>query len=71
MITVELVGGPADGYMCPQNDVRTILTPPPSFGCPEARYRLRDGQVALITESVALANRHLLYDYQPPEKAGA
>jgi len=69
VITVELVGGPADGYRAFAIDVMMVVAPPPAFGAPDARYRLREGQS--VHASTALANRVLLYDYQPPEKAGA
>ena len=69
MITVELVGGPADGARL------NIPTMAASIVCPiEYRgqrygngdvYKPRPGQRRTVTTAF------LLYDYQPPERTGA
>jgi hypothetical protein len=73
VITVELVGGPADGARFAQIDFRHSLPIPPAFGPQNGSYRLRAGQIAEHPSGVAVlfANRVLLYDYQPPERTGA
>ena len=73
MITVELVGGPADGWKGPQIDFRVVLPIPAECGPHEGVYRLQPGQIPDVLTGFTLhaANRVLLYDYCPPERTGA
>ena len=72
MITVELVGGPADGARYTQIDFRPVLPTPPAFGSQNGVYRLRQGQVTRLSAGIGIHNpmTPLFYDYQPPMKAG-
>jgi len=70
VITVELVGGPADGARFQQIDVRHVLPIPAAYGPQEGCYRLREG--AYFGVAITVTGRYelkpLLYDYQPPER---
>jgi hypothetical protein len=70
VITVELVGGPADGARYTQIDFRPVLPTPPAFGSQNGVYRLRDGQnVHRALHPTARAISFVLfYEYQPPER---
>ena len=73
MITVELSGGPADGWKGPQIDFRVVLPIPPQFGASEGCYRVRRGMTGRPIARYAPSDPQpaLLYDYQPPERLGA